>query len=95
RLVQLGRDYELTSGGERLFDALGIDVAGARAARRCFARACLDWSERRHHLAGALGAALLDRLFELGWVERSPADRSVRLAEAGRRGLRRQLQVEI
>ncbi|MBV8199377.1 MAG: helix-turn-helix transcriptional regulator, partial [Acidobacteria bacterium] len=40
RLMQLGRDYELTPGGEQLFEALGVDVAAARAARRCFARAC-------------------------------------------------------
>jgi DNA-binding transcriptional ArsR family regulator len=87
-LAPSGRDYELTPAGERLFADLAVDVAGARAARRCFARACLDWSERRHHLAGSLGAAFLDRLFELGWIERTRASRAVRLADAGRRGLR-------
>jgi DNA-binding transcriptional ArsR family regulator len=89
------RDYVLTPAGERLFRRLAVDVAGARAARRSFARACLDWSERRHHLAGALGAALLDRLFELGWIERTPSSRAVRLSDPGRRGLRDHLQIEI
>jgi DNA-binding transcriptional ArsR family regulator len=87
-------DYELTPAGERLFARLAVDVAGARAARRGFARACLDWSERRHHLAGALGAAWLERLIELRWVERRAHGRAVRLTDSGRRGLREHLGVE-
>jgi DNA-binding transcriptional ArsR family regulator len=94
-LAPSARDYVLTPAGERLFRRLAVDVAGARSARRSFARACLDWSERRHHLAGALGAALLDRLFELGWIERTPSSRAVRLSDPGRRGLRAHFQIEI
>jgi DNA-binding transcriptional ArsR family regulator len=94
-LIPKDRDYVLTPGGERLFGRLAVDVAGARAARRSFARACLDWSERRYHLAGALGAALLDRLFELGWIERTRSSRAVRLSDPGRRGLRDHLRIEI
>ena len=52
--------FELTDDGEAFLEDLGVDVAGARARKRVFARACLDWSERRPHLAGALGAALAD-----------------------------------
>jgi DNA-binding transcriptional ArsR family regulator len=94
-LAPSARDYVLTLAGERLFRRLAVDVARARSARRSFARACLDWSERRHHLAGALGAALLDRLFELGWIERTPSSRAVRLSDPGRRGLRAHFQIEI
>jgi DNA-binding transcriptional ArsR family regulator len=90
-----GRDFELTPAGERLFAGLGVDVAAAGAARRCFARACLDWSERRHHLAGALGAALLERLFELRWIERTVSSRAVRLSEAGRHGFGDRFRLEI
>jgi len=89
-----GADYALTPEGERLFARLAVDVAGARAARRIFARACLDWSERRHHLAGALGAALLHRLFNLRWIERTEASRAVRVTEPGRRGLRDHFDME-
>jgi DNA-binding transcriptional ArsR family regulator len=89
------RDYVLTPAGARLFRRLAVDVAAARAARRAFARACLDWSERRHHLAGALGAALLERLFELRWIERTPSSRAVRLSDPGRRGLRDHFEIEI
>jgi DNA-binding transcriptional ArsR family regulator len=88
-------DYVLTPAGETLFSGLGVDVENARAARRVFARACLDWSERRHHLAGALGAVFLDRLFELRWIERMDSSRAVRLTDPGRSGLRERLRLEI
>jgi len=94
-LETAGKDFALTRSGERLFARLEVDVAAARAARRRFAVACLDWSERRHHLAGALGAALLARLLALRWIERMPAGRAVRLTDRGRRGLRQHLRIEI
>jgi DNA-binding transcriptional ArsR family regulator len=94
-LVPAGSDYGLTSDGERLFADLGLDVAGAAAERRQFARACLDWSERRDHLAGALGAALLSRLLELRWIERMASSRAIRLTDAGRLGLRERFQLEL
>jgi len=93
-LVPAGRDYELTPAGERLFAGLGVDVSIAAAERRRFARACLDWSERRDHLAGSLGAALLARLLELGWIERTASSRAVRVTEAGRLGLRERFDLE-
>jgi DNA-binding transcriptional ArsR family regulator len=92
-LVESEREYELTEDGERRLVGIGVDVAEARRARRVFARACLDWSERRHHLAGALGAALLDRLLDLRWIERTET-RAVRLSDQGRSGLREQLGIE-
>jgi DNA-binding transcriptional ArsR family regulator len=93
-LEPIGRDYLLTPPGEKLFADLAVDVSKARSAHRIFARACLDWSERRHHLAGALGAALLNRLFELRWLQRTKSSRAVRLTDAGRAGVRGWLGVE-
>ncbi|WP_051385855.1 ArsR/SmtB family transcription factor [Actinokineospora inagensis] len=67
---------------------LGVRCSRLAGARRPLARACLDWSERRHHLAGGLGAALAARLFDLGWVTRSPVrHRAVRISAEGSRGL--------
>ena len=66
---------------------LEIDLDGLRHTRRAFARPCLDWTERRHHLAGALGAAIATGLFELGWIARTGSGRAVRLTPAGERGL--------
>ena len=75
--------YELTRAGRAWFDALGIDTSGLRPTRLGLARQCLDWTERRHHLAGPLGAALLTRFQELGWVRRSSRSRVIRLTPAG------------
>jgi DNA-binding transcriptional ArsR family regulator len=79
--------YEVTDKGEERLNDLGVDLEAARAARRRFAGYCLDWTERRPHLNGALGAALTRRLVELGWFERGTSRRSLVLTEDGHRGL--------
>ena len=79
--------YELTPAGESSFAALGIDLAAARALRRRFAYACLDWSERRPHLGGALGAALLEIALRRKWVVRDLDSRALAVTAAGRREL--------
>jgi hypothetical protein len=81
------RAYDLTTRGERLLGDLGVDVAELRRQRRAFARHCLDWTERSPHLSGALGAALLARLLDLGWLRRGRVPRGLVLTEAGRAGL--------
>jgi hypothetical protein len=88
-------ELEPTRSGSRRLGDLGVDVEGAAEGRRAFARRCLDWSERRDHLAGALGAAIATRFFELGWIERTPSSRAVRVTEAGRMGLTRELAVRL
>lgn len=86
-LLPAGREFTVTPSGERLFGDFGIDLDAARRSRRAFALACLDWSERVHHLAGSLGAALLARLLELGWIERTEGSRAVQVSRAGKQGL--------
>jgi DNA-binding transcriptional ArsR family regulator len=73
----------LTTRGEDWCDRIGIDLAALRSRRRLLCRPCLDWSERRMHLAGALGAALLDRLFALRYARREPGSRAVILSPRG------------
>lgn len=72
-----GADMALTAAGERWCAGLGIDLAALKAGRRPLCRACLDWSERRDHLAGALGASLLRRLLALGHAKRQPDSRAL------------------
>ena len=71
------------------------DVASAREGRRAFARVCIDWSERRPHLAGALGAAVADALFANGWLKHCPNDRTLTVTPAGAAGLGRELGIEV
>ncbi|HEY2239407.1 MAG TPA: transcriptional regulator, partial [Streptosporangiaceae bacterium] len=73
------RDHVLTARGEQLVSGLGVDLAGLGASRREFARACLDWTQRRPHLAGALPAAVTARFLAVGWLTRG-ASRTVRAA---------------
>lgn len=86
---------ELSSAGETLFGDLGIDVAALRHLKRRFAFACVDWTERRPHLGGALGAALGATALARGWVVRQPETRAVIVTDAGWRGLRAALGVEL
>lgn len=85
-ILRRGHDgFEPTLHGERWFRALGVDVAKARTSTRAFARCCLDWSERRDHLAGALGAALMDALIRKGHLMRRKDGRTLDPSASGRR----------
>jgi DNA-binding transcriptional ArsR family regulator len=86
--------YELTSSGTRALEALGIDVDGARGLRRRFAFACLDWSERRPHIGGALGAALLSLALRKRWVTADLDSRALSLTRTGRRDFEARLGVD-
>lgn len=79
--------HELTAAGRTAFEALGIDLHATRALRRRFALACLDWSERRSHLGGALGAALLRLALKRRWVTQDLDSRILRVTSVGRREL--------
>ena len=86
---------EVTEDGARFLAGLGLDLAGAAGKRRRFCRPCLDWSERRLHLGGAIGAALAQRCFALGWIERIKDSRAVAITPSGRDGFRTSFGVEI
>ena len=75
----------VTARGEEFFRRIGVDLPARSRSRRRFCRPCLDWSERRPHLAGAVGAALAARCFELGWVGRMRDSRAVIVTPEGRR----------
>jgi DNA-binding transcriptional ArsR family regulator len=86
--VVLGEEAgEVTSAGADFLAMLGVDLSGARAKRRVFCRPCVDWTERRAHIGGAVGAALASRFFELKWIERPRKNRVLTVTPAGRRGL--------
>ena len=83
----LGADnaYDLTPDGAKAFEALGIDIEATRTLRRRFAYACVDWSERRPHVGGAVGAALLNIALKRRWVIQDLESRALTITRVGRR----------
>jgi DNA-binding transcriptional ArsR family regulator len=90
----LDHDYRLTPRGVEELSAFGIDF-DALPRRRALIRYCVDWSEQRHHLAGALGAAIADRVFELEWCQRMPRSRALLISDAGHEGLADTFGIEL
>jgi hypothetical protein len=84
---------EVTSSGGRFLCAFGADLRPR--TRRIFCQPCLDWSERRYHLKGLVGARILDRLLELGWFKCVSGSRALQLTSSGRAGLSEIFQIEI
>jgi len=78
----------LTDSGTRFLSDLGIDLFVESRRRRRLCRSCLDWTERRPHIGGAVGAALTERWLALGWIERAKDSRAVAITGAGERGFR-------
>ena len=85
----------ISAEGRAAFERCGVDIDVLDRARRPRARLCLDWSERRNHLAGGLGAALLEQFLQRRWVCRQAGSRAVTLSPAGRRALRERFGVEL
>lgn len=83
------RDYSVTEVGEAKLREIGVDLDAARKRRRLFARGCVDLTQRRAHLGGALGDELLDLLLERGWIQRMHGSRAVIITPAGQENLRR------
>lgn len=85
-------EFTLTRDGETFLTRFGIDAAQLGKSRRPLCRPCLDWSERRPHLGGAIGAAMLERIFARRWARRETNSRAVVFSAAGERALRDSLQ---
>jgi DNA-binding transcriptional ArsR family regulator len=87
-IVLDGEAAEITTAGTRFFIEFGLELPSRRSTRRHFCRLCLDWTERRPHIAGAVGAAITKRYFDLGWMERMKRSHAVVVTPLGRRGFR-------
>jgi DNA-binding transcriptional ArsR family regulator len=85
--VVLGEDGgEVTPDGAAFLAVLGVDLAARKGSTRAYCRSCLDWSERRPHIAGLLGASMCRRFLDLGWVERRRDTRALTISAAGKSG---------
>jgi DNA-binding transcriptional ArsR family regulator len=86
---------EITRSGRRFFGEFGVALPQRRPPRRCVSRLCLDWTERRPHIAGAVGAEVTRRCFDLGWMERMKGSQAVIVTPQGRRGFRKTFGIEV
>lgn len=89
------RNFEVTPNGEHFFTDFGIDLGQLKKKRRSFSRACLDWSERHDHLAGALGNELLKHFLDLSWIVRVPSIRAVKVTDKGKAGFKQHFNIHI
>jgi DNA-binding transcriptional ArsR family regulator len=87
--------YDLTPQGTKAFEALGVDLSSTRGSRRRFAYACLDWSERQPHLAGALGAAVLNTVLKKKWVLQDLDSRALSVTRLGRQELLTRFGIQV
>jgi DNA-binding transcriptional ArsR family regulator len=94
-LVEAEEGFAAGPRAASVLSGLGIELVEIRSGRRPFALRCLDWSERRPHVAGALGRALAARALEAHWVERRPESRALHVTSGGREALRSTLGVEL
>ena len=98
----VARDYvilddevaEITRAGTRFLAEFGVERPPLRSTRRHYSRLCLDWTERRPHIAGAVGAAITKRCFDLGWLERMNGSHAVTVTPLGRRGFRKTFGID-
>jgi DNA-binding transcriptional ArsR family regulator len=84
-LENLTDSFIITEKGEEFFAGLHIDLSEVKKSRRKFINKCLDWSERRHHLSGAVGNALFEKFLELNWIEKASGTRAVKLTSEGKK----------
>lgn len=101
RLVKLGyllekdQDYEVSTDGHSFFNNFGIDTEMLSKHKRQMVRPCLDWSERRFHLAGSIGAAMLDQMMNEHWIRRVQDSRTLMITSMGKSNLYDLLGLEI
>lgn len=90
-----GKNFAITDRGADGLLAIGVDMRRIPTGRRALARQCLDWSERRYHVAGLLGAAITNRFFELGWIEQKASTRAIEVTKAGAQGLSKNFDIRV
>ncbi|MBO9205476.1 MULTISPECIES: ArsR/SmtB family transcription factor [Niastella] len=89
------KTYSLTTKGNKFFKSFGIDTHELKNNRRVFAKPCLDWSERKYHMAGSLGAALLDKMLQADWLRRKKNSRAIVITSTGQRELYNKFKVAL
>lgn len=94
-IIKNETDFDVTAKGIKWFAEIKINTDELKFQRRAFAKTCLDWSERRHHISGALGAALLDKMLAADWLRRTKNSRAMVITSKGQKALYEWFKVEV
>jgi len=94
-IIKNANNFSVTTDGEMWFDQIGINLDELKKQKRHFAKPCLDWSERKHHLAGALGAALLTKMIADGWIRRVTGSRAITVTGKGEAAFREHFKTDL
>ncbi|NPC93009.1 helix-turn-helix transcriptional regulator [Bacillus sp. WMMC1349] len=94
-LIKNEMHFHITKTGQSFFTKFGINVNEIKQKKRIFAKACLDWTEREHHLAGSLGNALLEKLLQLNWIQRVSRSRAIKVTPNGKKELEQIFSIDI
>ena len=94
-IVLHDKTFVVTEKGNNFFRDFGLELTELKKQRRYFAKACLDWSERKYHLAGSLGAGLFDKMLQLDWLRRTKDSRTIIITSLGQSGLRDKFKIEL
>ncbi|MFI5132033.1 MAG: ArsR/SmtB family transcription factor [Chitinophagales bacterium] len=94
-LILRDNQYEISKAGNDQFENIGIDISAVQKLHRKFAYPCLDWSERNHHLGGALGAALLQSMIRNNWIRRVKHTREILITAKGKAEISRILKTNV
>jgi DNA-binding transcriptional ArsR family regulator len=87
--------FIVTEKGEIFFKDLGINLIELKKQRRIFAKPCLDWSERKHHISGSLATAMLIKFLELDWIRKIPNSRAIIITSNGNKGFNEKLKINV
>lgn len=90
-----GKEFALTEAGVQFVINFGLDLESIKKKRRSLSHACLDWSERSYHLAGALGNQLMQHFFDLGWITPLPGIRAVKVTDQGKAGFKQYFNISL
>ena len=90
-----GDDFLVSSKGEAWFEMIGLNINELKKSKRHFAKPCLDWTERKHHLAGSLGAALLDKMLSLDWFRKTKNSRAIIITSKGQQQLYDRFKISV
>ncbi len=94
-IIPVEKRYEVSKGGKKWFSSVDINIDDIQLQKRSFAHQCLDWSERKHHLAGALGSAMLRMMLQNDWIRRIKNSREILITAKGKRSIYEKLNLEI